>query len=509
MEIGVNVGVPQSRKSFRQRVGRIGRSTPGAFLVVARPNAFKKFGETFRDYYEGSVEPSYLYLGNRFVQYAHARCLADEMEVLGGDQKLPPAGVSWPEGFEETLTFARPGGGRPRVFDLIAQIGSDNPHRNYPLRQIGEGSFALKEGGREVNQRIGTIATNQAIREAYPGANYLHLGRAYKVIEWSTGSFDRCIRLSASQSQVSTRPILRKTVTVDLSSDGIVARRIKRCTTGLVAEVHLQVNESVEGYTIGSRSHLYRELRAENPNMSRKQRDFRSTGVLIRIEEAWFAGSSPQSRDARERVAEGLVGLVSRDRSIAPNDIDSTFSNIALLTEMGPRRLTDAVVIYDSVYGGLRLTEELFTDFSRYIGQLGRAADLAGGDAIVSDETTEFLKAWAQTLGDGEATTMRQLNAPDGFLQIYKPGSVVSILYNQNFVERELIEPKLIDPFGTGNKQLFYSYRNDRAVGYVPHDQVQPTSHEWSWILWNPETNEFQELDEGIGVEPQQPQPPK
>jgi DEAD/DEAH box helicase domain-containing protein len=277
----------------------------------------------------------------------------------------------------------------------------------------------------------------------------------------------------------------------------------------LVAEVNLQVNESVEGYTIGSRSYLYRELLAKNPNMSRKQRDFRSTGILIKIEEPWFAGSSQQSREARERVSEGLMGLVSRDRSIAPHDIDSTYSNIALLTEMGPRRLTDAVVIYDSVYGGLRLTEELFTEFPRYIGQLGRAADLAGGDAVVSDKTTEFLKAWVQTLGDGEATTMSRLDAPNGFLQIYKPGSVVSILYNQNFVERELIEPKLIDPFGTGNNQLFYSYRNVRAIGYVPHDQVQPTSHEWSWTLWNPETNEFQELDEGIGIEPQEPQPPK
>jgi DEAD/DEAH box helicase domain-containing protein len=228
------------------------------------------------------------------------------MEVLGGDQSAPPAGVSWPSGFEEILKFAKPGSGRPRVFDLIAQIGSDNPHLNYPLRQIGEASFDLKEGGREISHRLGTIATNQAIREAYPGANYLHLGRAYKVLEWSTRSYDRSIRLAVAQNPVLTRPILKKTVTVDLSFEGIVERRIKRCNTGLVAEVHLQVNESVEGYTIGSRSFLYRDLRAENPNMSRKQRDFRTTGVLIKIEEPWFAGSSAQSRDARERIAEGL-----------------------------------------------------------------------------------------------------------------------------------------------------------------------------------------------------------
>jgi Penicillin-Binding Protein C-terminus Family len=39
-----------------------------------------------------------------------------------------------------------------------------------------------------------------------------------------------------AQSPVMTRPILRKTVTLDLSAEGIVDQRIKRAPTGLVAE---------------------------------------------------------------------------------------------------------------------------------------------------------------------------------------------------------------------------------------------------------------------------------
>jgi DEAD/DEAH box helicase domain-containing protein len=496
MDIGVNVGVPQSRKSFRQRAGRIGRTSPGIFLIMAGKNAFKKFGETFKDYYEGSVEPSYLYLGNRFIQFARARCLFDEMEVLGGDRSALPVGVKWPDGFDEVLRYAKPGVGHPRDFDLMAQIGGDNPHFNYPLRQIGEASFILKEGGRDIATRLGTIATNQAIREAYPGANYLHLGRAYKVLEWSTRAYDRSIRLAAAQNVVPTRPILRRTVTLDLSADGIVDQRIKRCPTGLVAEVHLQVNESVEGYTIGSKSYLYRDIRSENPNMSRKQRDFRTTGVLVKIEESWFDGADPKNRHIRARVCEGLLGIISRDRSIAPQDIDATSTNIALLTESGPRRLTDAVVVYDSVYGGLRLTEELFSNFEGYITQLGRAADLAGSDAIVTDEIAERLKRWSAGLCFGEAAVRGLFLVPDGFLQVYKPGSVVSIFLNGVLSHRELIEPKFIDPFETGTKQLFYSYKNDRGVGYIPHNQVQPTGQDWSWTLWNPETKEYQELDD-------------
>lgn len=138
MAIGLNLGVPQSRKSFRQRAGGIGRARQGAFLVMAAPNAFRRYGETFFEYYQASVEPSYLYLGNRFIHYAHAQCFADEMELRGGQRGRPPEGIDWPSGFETLLQYALPAGARPREFDFIAQLGGDSPHLNYALRQVGE-----------------------------------------------------------------------------------------------------------------------------------------------------------------------------------------------------------------------------------------------------------------------------------------------------------------------------------------------------------------------------------
>ena len=468
MTIGANLGVPQSRKAFRQRIGRVGRSCPGAFFIIALPSAFKRFGETFRDYYEGSVEPSYLYLGNRFVQFAHARCLVDEVEVLGGDQSSLPAGVLWPDGFGQICKFAKPNGGRPREFDFIAQLGADAPHFNYPLRQVGEANFDIKEGRGDHQTRVGNIATNQAIREAYPGATYLHMGRAYKVLEWSTRSFERAIRVSQANNPVQTRALLRKSVTLSLAPDGIVDGRILRGKTGLVAEAHLQVNESVEGYSIGSTHFLYKDLRAENPNMSRKQRDFRTTGVVVRIEEPWFAGSKAPFPTVREQVAKGLLGLISRDKSISPQDVDATHANIALLTEAGPRRLTDAIVVYDSVYGGLRLTEGLFLEFARYVELLGKAADLAGVDAIVPDETAQKLSEWAHSVSSGSGDAGTDVVPPDGWFQVYKPGSVVSVLHNGNFVERELMAPKLADVLGTGEPTLFYIYRTNTGTGLIP-----------------------------------------
>jgi len=72
LRVGLNIGLPQTRKSFRQRIGRIARSSPGAFLIIAEREAFRTFGTTLGEYYESSVEPSYLYLDNRFMQFAQS-----------------------------------------------------------------------------------------------------------------------------------------------------------------------------------------------------------------------------------------------------------------------------------------------------------------------------------------------------------------------------------------------------------------------------------------------------
>jgi DEAD/DEAH box helicase domain-containing protein len=190
---GLNLDVPSSRKALRQRVGRVGRGQTGAFAVVADPLAFRRLGSTFQEYWEGSVEPPHLYLGNRFMQFAHARCLAEELESLGALRPVLPAKVAWPPGFAEVFAFARPGGARPPEFDPIHQIGGDEPHLNYPLRNVGEPSFTIVPGSGGTD-RVGSVSLQQAIREAYPGAVYLHMTRGYRVFEWRNTAFDRTLR---------------------------------------------------------------------------------------------------------------------------------------------------------------------------------------------------------------------------------------------------------------------------------------------------------------------------
>lgn len=494
MEIGINLGVPDTRKSFRQRIGRVGRSGPGLFLVIASPSSFTQFGETFSDYYDSSVEPSYLYTGNRFIQFAHARCLWDELEVLKQDGPVPPRTIEWPEGFDEALKHAKRGGARPREFDYMAQLGADNPHFNYPLRAVGEANYEIKQGRGDHTGKVGNIAANQALREAFPGANYLHFGSSYRVQQWIASSFERSIRVEPTKNHVPTKPLMRKTVNLALDPGSVIDGRMRRNAKGLVAETNLQVNESVEGYRIGNSSYLYRDLRAENPNMSRKQRDIRTTGTVIMIDEPWFSSSSASGQSNRDAVGRALVGVLGRERSISPQDIDYTATNIALIGEQGPRRVNNCVVIYDAVYGGIRLTEDLFDRFGHYVELISKASDLAGSDAIVSDKIASLLAAWADTLEDADAEDDAITITPDGWYQVFRPGSVVSTYHNGSLVTREIISPKLVD-LGAGAPSLFYSYKVGGKQGVLAHEQIHATGDDWSYVNWDPETNEFCELE--------------
>lgn len=487
--VGLNVGVPQSKKAFRQRLGRVGRASKGAFAVIAPRHAFTRYGSSFADYYAGSVEPSHLYLGNRFIQFAQARCLMDESEGLGADTKEPPPGVSWPDSFQAVFDLAKPGARKPREFDFISQLGSDAPHFNYPLRQVGEQSYTLRT---KAGEDVGTIALNQAIREAYPGGTYLHLRKPLHIIEWR--SFDRSIRVDSSNKAPPTKPILRKTVNVGFGPEEIVDGRIRSSGSGVLAEVMLQVNESVEGYRIGSKTYAYKDLRQLNPQMTRKQRDFRTTGVVLRITDDWFAGGGqPQSR-VRQLVADALADILKRERSVSPNDVDNAHTHIAIYHNGTPRRATDTIIIYDSIYGGLRLTETLYDELEVYLAKLHRAAELAGDQAALPLDVTHKLRAWALELQQGTPTPDRILTAPAGEYIVYTPGSIVSVMQQGVLLERALIAPQML-PFG-GAEMLVYSYdTGGRGLGMVPHDQVQPTGHDWSMSYWNPVTGTMTSVD--------------
>jgi DEAD/DEAH box helicase domain-containing protein len=487
--IGMNIGVPQTRKAFRQRVGRIGRSSTGLFVVVAPPSAFAQLGTSLREFYEGPVEPSHLYYSNRQIQFQHARCLveecgADELEKLDGD---------WPDGFREMVRVAQPGAPRPRDLDYLAALGGDSPHIAYPLRAMCETSYALRSI-RNPSESIGRIELDKAIREAYPGATHYHLGRAYRVVDWRASSYEHSIMLEPLKGAQPTQPLLRTCVSVSFDAAEVLDGRYVTGDGGCLAEISLRVTDSVEGYRIGSSAMPYRELKKDNPRMRRRYREASSTGVVIRISEPWFAGSGDASVKTRDRIAEAIKVALAVEHNIAPAELRSAHTNINLCSLAGAKPIDDAIVVFDNVAGGLRLSAPLFSSFPALLDRLERAASLAGDEALLALPTVERLRAWHAGLGSASSQRGEGPMLASGEIMVFAPQSEVAVRIKGVLEERKLIEPQFLS---MGEQDvLMYKYEAAPDVhAWVAHEQVQAIGSNWSQVIWNPVSNQFREIE--------------
>jgi DEAD/DEAH box helicase domain-containing protein len=497
LQVGLNLGVPATRKSYRQRLGRVGRSGPGTFVVIAEPTAFTRYGTTYRQYHDMSVEPSHLYLDNRFMQYAQARCLADELESLGvGARTSLPCPEEWPEGFDGVFQAARPGGDRPREFDAVAMLGGDCPQRNYPLRNVGEVNFRIGLG--EQDEAMGEATLGQALRECYPGATYFHMARAYKVQAWRTGAFQPYIKVKAVAGASPTKPRLRTWIRASLTPGELVERRLRKNARGFLAECHMQITERVEGYTDGENGqfHAYQELREKNPNLRPRMRQFRTTGVVLCIDEPWF-----RNGERKQLIVDLLRDLFCREYSVLSQDVGAAATNIAITTEDGQRSRSDCLVIFDQTYGSLRLTERVYLNFIHLLNRMCAAVgSLEAGEQELYRALADQLREFAAGLPEVEEAVVAGGKLADlgtsGPLQVFAPGSVVGLREKGAlFTDVCIIEPTIMADGG-----LYYRVKCRPVRPGVPPvkrwvnaECLEPSADvgEWSYSLWDAETQEY------------------
>ncbi|QDM40387.1 DEAD/DEAH box helicase [Altererythrobacter sp. TH136] len=490
--VGLSLGVPMSRKAFRQRVGRVGRSGPGVFAVIAEPSAFAKLGTSLRDFYVGVPERSSLYLENPIVQVQNACCLFEECGGADGGARLP-ADIDWPNGFADAFGLAHPAAIRPAEIDhVLAHGGSGSPHRDYPLRRIGDGKFALR-AHRGDGEIIGTIDDGKALREAYPGGTYRHRKTAYKVIEWRSTAYERSIYLQKTSGYSRTSPILLTQVGVSHAASEVLDGHLKTSASGSLAEVRMQVAETVIGFRSGNTDHLYKELVQRDRRLSRKQRNFSTSGVVIRIDELWFRGRGGAAAEARDRIGKALATILTRERGVAAGEVRWECSGIALHEKSGPRLLDDALVIFDDLCGGLRLTAPLFDEFAGVLGQLGRGARMAGTEALLDEITILRLMNWHKSLESSVESGSEGTLGSSGQRLIFAPGSHVAVRINGELQDRRLKAHQLVTMSDV--QHLMYSYETSPGVfALVPHEQVEPIGHDWRYLLWDPATGEAEEI---------------
>ena len=399
LSLGMNLKLPGTRKAFRQRLGRVGRDGPGTFMIVGPPNLFSQYGETMQQYYEASAEPSVLYLDNRYIQFANAQCFTRESAQQPDelDEEI------WPRGFDKAVRHAGRGTW-PEEYEGIARAGRRMPHLAHAIRTLPGPEIHLIDD--DTGKRIGSTTLDNAMRENYPGAAYLHAGRRYKTGEWEQSGQHGSIEIAMSEYSLpeSTEPQELRDVTVDKIVDGHLI--MHRDGKSYLAEVYTSINKKVTGYTCNGRLIPYEKDAIP-------ERDFDTTGVLLRIEEEWVAWAQ-----LREQIGMMLEAITRYNCSIANWDVDHTDEAITIRSRQHPDgiRTNNAILVYDDTHGSLRLTEALFREFPRYMEQLKRSVELEG--ERLDRDTIDKLARWAGGLiweekADQANSETAQESAPD------------------------------------------------------------------------------------------------
>ena len=488
LSVGFNVNVPATRKAYRQRLGRIGRNGPGAFIVIGPRNAFRRYGTSFQSYHDMSVEPSYLYLDNRFMQFAHGRCLSDEREALSAPSSLPTR-VDWPCGFEDAYKAGRPGGSRPTEFDSIAELGGDTPHRNYPLRNIGEVSYPIKR--HENDEPIGTVNQTQALRECYPGAVYLHEMKAYEISSWRTSSVAPFIQVRRGLPSRSTRPRITTYINAGITTTELTEGHLRRSDFGFLAECQMLINERVDGYFDAKGEFLsYQELQQRNPNMRSRMRHFRTTGIVLCIERDWF-----KSTETKRTVSDRLREVFTHEYSVSPQDVGSASSNITVRDADGEVWRGGCIAIFDETYGSLRLTERLYLDFDHLIKRLSTALrlekendDIVSKVHLIREEVSGFSSAIPSILkgNDVHHRGHEMVFTPESRVCYREQGSIAT--------DVEIIRPTIMDGVLRYQVKAVAPPGQPPVLRWVPASGVEPSADAdaWEYAWWNRETETYE-----------------
>ena len=500
LNYGINLDLPPTRKSFHQRLGRVGRTAPGTFIILAPPNRFSDFGDTMQHYYDNSVEPSLLYLDNEYITYQQAKCLKNELENSRMDTRALPKHCVWPVGFDMALRNAH---GKPpaHLSNINLSTQGRAPQLAHSLRSSGEEDlkiFPNTEGEpRDYNGRgIGTINISAALREAYPAAIYRHMGESYTVDEWVRNPQNRqgIIKVtSRRQNQDRTKPMTRHMATLQPDDQHINKKRTM--AGGHLWEIMINMTRSVEGYKMGNAEpQYYQDLRKNDPRKTRKQMEFPTSGVHIRIAEPWFSGDTGWPWQARYQISEALRVHLAYHRSIPLAELSSMVENIVIKTPQGYYLSNDSILVYDNIQGGLGLVQHLYDELPLYAQKLVIPEDQDDDDrahnsaARVNKETAQRFLQWLERDPGTQADPIPEPGPKDWWRTVTKGSEVTVYSEERNGMFKGTVMNRYWD------EGIKYQIRINHEVSNMTDENIKQAGANFDYELWNPDidrTTEF------------------
>lgn len=484
LELGLDIGevslvilltTPPSMKAFWQRIGRAGRRNAGECLVLDTVGSVIGCHEGLRGYIKRPIEPNWLYLPNRYIQYTNALCAAQERQDAGelyAPEQFHSVPESFPEFVEEEInqTQILPSD----LFALKQRAGGVGPHQEFPLRSGVEKNFKVESQQRP----LGNLTFSQLLREAYPGAVYYYMALPFRVFSVNHGAGEV---LARPERRYTTRPLTQVMVFPDLFN-GLL--KLHTGCDGFVAEADMQVskrvlgfkekqgpNETTHNYGVGS-PHAQRPI----------QRFIKTTGVC------WYF---PETLVMSDAVAARVMESFCREFSVQPRDLGIGRFHVQQ-SPLGTGPL-QGVCIFDATHGSLRLTERLGEHFSkvvraaRYAAEVEATGGLAGNTVtalrvfcVLADSVTE------RAVGSGASVETVSASAPE-WLEVIASGETAIYVSDGTSATEVIVLKYFFTPQG-----LKYQLNHEKPdVRWTVEGRfVQPMHGVTKTVLYNPNTDE-------------------
>ena len=391
LQVGFNLGLPHSVGRLRQRAGRVGRTGPGRFIIVAPRHAFQFHEDSLETYWHQSVEPARLYPSNPNIKNTHGRCLAKETDLNGTERSIPSPTDAWPEQLPQTLREIARGEHYAPEF----QTGDpQQPHRN-DIRDAADGRARIVQlmPGGEMELLTSEVTRRETARDAYPLATYFHAKQSYSILAWRESGGETVITARHAPPW-ETRPIVRSGATVTLQQPrASTLGHLEYCT-------HAQAVawERIVGCSVREPGDTeWRDVNYAAEGIPEVVTNLRTTATVVIIWEDWF-----DDTNTRRDVARALRTVMCSRESIHPADIRTTHQNVQVVRDGRSSEVHRAIVIWDKVGGGLGLTKAIADDLGRYAQALLEIARQPGPrserERLLSGDTAAALHRWAASV---------------------------------------------------------------------------------------------------------------
>ena len=480
LELGLDIGdidivvllnPPASTKAFWQRIGRTGRIRPGICILIDDSGMIIDRDRNLATYLKRDIEPNWLYLDNRYIQYTQALCTAQEVRASGNDSKAFKFFKSLPETYGRMVeNELNPSEMIPDDLYPLKQRSQADPHHEFPLRSGIEPNFQVDGPG---GYRLGTLTYSQVLREAYPGAVYYYMARPYRVVSLNY----RQGRIHAKREKnLSTKP-LANTMVFPRFSGGILS--LRQGDESFVAEAEVQVSERVTGFIEIRGKAQEQNLYDANSSYSRRElnRFFPTTGVC------WYF---PEKHWLSEQVGAAILDAYCSTFGIQSRDIGLGMFH-ANVSPLGNNKC-QGICIFDATHGSLRLTQRLAENFQEVL-ETGMALSKAQEESEIAFALDSMRKAAGElhviSLPGGPPVT--QPPPIDDWVTLIDRGGTGMLQ-----LDNGMVEVKIRD-FRYTPKGLLYDLeptQPDVKIWQVATRDVRPIYDKSPLIQFNPITGE-------------------